>query len=98
MRSICADTPARPGSLVSLCFLFFRCAPPLERRDADGRGRVLDRDGEADADKYMLFGGVEDRGDDADDLSVGGHQRTARAARIGRRVELDEIDHVVRAV
>src|SRR6266853_4445743 len=93
MRSICADMPALPGSLSSMDSLL-----ELERRDADRRGRVLDGYRKTDADEHVLFGRVEDRRDDADDRAVRGHQRAAGASRIRRRIELDQIDHVVRAV
>src|SRR5215831_4197031 len=74
----------RPGSLVSML-------PRLKRRDSRGGRRVLDRDREADADEHALLGGIQDRGDDADDRPVEGHERSARAARVGGGVELDEI-------
>src|SRR2546425_24420 len=125
MRSICADVPARPGSLASidsfplllgkLCTALVTVRPEpvearpelvegdsprtdLERRNADRRRCILDRHRETDADKNLLVGGVEDRRHDADHLSVCGHQRAARASRISRGVELDQIDDIVRAV
>ena len=54
-------------------------------------GGILDRHREADADEHALLGRVEDAGDDADHLAVGGDQRAAGVAGIGRGVELDQV-------
>src|SRR5262249_56222949 len=46
-----------------------------ERRDADGASGAFDGDGKADADERAVLGRVEQRGDDADDLAIHGHER-----------------------
>src|SRR5438876_1023687 len=56
---------------------------------ATGDGRSY-RYGEADADEGAGAGRVGQRDDDADRLALAVEQRTARAARVDRRVELDE--------
>src|SRR5436853_5914896 len=62
-----------------------------ERRQPRRRRRVLDRHGEADADEHRLPGGIEYPGDDADHFAVDGDERSARASRIPRGVELDQV-------
>ena len=43
------------------------------------------------ADEHPVFGGVQDGGDDADDLALIGHERSPGAAGVGRRIELDQV-------
>src|SRR5436190_18778710 len=62
-----------------------------ERRQSGRARRRFYRDGEADAREAGLLGGAEDGGDDADDFPGGVDERAARAARIRRGVELDEV-------
>src|SRR6476660_1719233 len=69
-----------------------------ERRQAGGRGGVLDRDGEADAQEGARRRRVEDGGDDAHHLAVHGDERPARVARIGGGVELDQVGHLLLAL
>src|SRR6266850_1004498 len=64
---------------------------PLEGREADRGGRVLDRHGEADADEHAVLGRVEEPGDDADDLAVERHQPTATTSSPGRRPLVERI-------
>ncbi len=78
--SVSASAP----SVVSLCRSEAATGPTA-------RGGVLDRHRKADADEHALLGRVEDAGDDADHLAVAVDQRPARIARIGRRVELDQV-------
>src|SRR6185369_17777106 len=69
-----------------------------EWRDADRGGRALDRDREADADEDMLFGRIENRRHDADYLAVGGHERAAGIAGVGRGIELDKVGELALAL
>src|SRR5215210_2563206 len=62
-----------------------------ERRKSGGGGGVLDRNGETDADEDRLSGGIQYSGDNTDDFAIRREQRTARAARVRGRIELDEI-------
>src|SRR3982751_1019248 len=62
-----------------------------ERGQAGRSGGRLYGDGESDAGEGGLFRRAEDGGDDADHFSGGIDERTARAAGIRRRVELDEV-------
>src|SRR5258707_5374626 len=68
-----------------------------ERRRSDRRRRILDRYGEADADEHALLGRVEQAGDDADDLAVGGHQWAAGITGIGGGIELNQVGEKPRA-
>src|SRR5207237_9307794 len=63
----------------------------LERRQSHGSRGVFDRHRESDPYEHVLLGWIEDRSDDADDFAVGGDERSTRAARVRRSVELDQI-------
>src|SRR5437016_215656 len=63
----------------------------LPRSAAPGPAeRAADRHREPDAGERVPATGVGDRHDDADDHAAAVQQRPARAARIDRRVELDQ--------
>src|SRR5215204_2868633 len=57
---------------------------------ATGDDRHADGHGEADPDEEPVVGRIGDGDDDPDHLAGGVEQRTARAARVDRRVELDQ--------
>src|SRR6478672_6464953 len=85
--SICRDTSVPP---VCRSFIWIRrlCS---ERRHADCRRRIFNRDREADTDEYSLVARVQYGGHDADHLAIHGHQRAAGIAGVGGGVELDQV-------
>ena len=62
----------------------------LVRGQAGAAAGDVDGHGEADADEHVLLGGVDERGDDADDPAVAVQQRPARVAGVHGGVDLDQ--------
>src|SRR3954447_19835919 len=79
--------PVRPSSSWSVKVVLLRGSV---RGEAAGATGDVDRHGEPDADEHVLLGGVDQRGDDADDRAVVVQQRAAGVAGVHGGVHLDE--------
>src|SRR5882672_8732799 len=90
MRSMSEAISGRAASGVSMSLSLLR-RPYLERRNSNGRSRILDWNRKSNADENALRGGIENTRDYPDNLAVAGHQRPAGISRIHRGVELDQI-------
>src|SRR6476619_1864344 len=77
-------TASRSSSTSCPTMIFLNSSRTLSIGDVDGHR-------EADADEDIVLGGVDERGDDADDPAVPIEQRSARVARVDGRVDLDEV-------
>jgi hypothetical protein len=75
--------------------LLFHCYTPswfslLRWRSPHSTHGDVDRHGKPNTDEEIILGGIDDSGNDANDLSIMVEQRSTRISRVHRRINLDQ--------